>query len=57
MDGTSLTPEQEKINALRQVLPEAFTEGKARLGKTESHAWSKYKFLKRTVCAELGREK
>ena len=28
MDGTSLKPEQEKINALRQVLPEAFTEGK-----------------------------
>ena len=28
MDGTSLTPEQEKINALRQILPEAFTEGK-----------------------------
>ena len=28
MDGTSLTPEQEKINELRQVLPEAFSEGK-----------------------------
>ncbi len=28
MDGTSLTPEQEKLNALRQVLPEAFSEGK-----------------------------
>lgn len=28
MDGTSLTPEQEKLNALRQILPEAFTEGK-----------------------------
>lgn len=28
MDGTSLTPEQEKINALQQVLPEAFSEGK-----------------------------
>jgi len=28
MDGKSLTPEQEKINALKQVLPEAFTEGK-----------------------------
>ncbi|GEM_PF-19637 len=28
MDGKSLTPEQEKINALRQVLPEAFSEGK-----------------------------
>lgn len=28
MDGTSLTPEQEKINVLRQVLPEAFSEGK-----------------------------
>lgn len=28
MDGTSLTPEQEKLNALRQILPEAFTGGK-----------------------------
>ncbi|GAQ13481.1 type III restriction-modification system methylation subunit [Myroides odoratimimus] len=28
MDGKSLTPEQEKINSLRQVLPEIFTEGK-----------------------------
>lgn len=28
MDGTSLTSEQEKLNALRQVLPEAFSEGK-----------------------------
>ncbi|MCH8534121.1 MAG: site-specific DNA-methyltransferase [Flavobacteriaceae bacterium] len=28
MDGTSLTPEQEKLNTLKQVLPEAFTEGK-----------------------------
>lgn len=28
MDGTSLTPEQEKLNVLRQVLPEVFSEGK-----------------------------
>jgi len=28
MDGTSLTPEQEKLEALRQILPEAFSEGK-----------------------------
>jgi len=28
MDGASLTPEQEKLNALKQVLPEVFTEGK-----------------------------
>ncbi|HLV41339.1 MAG TPA: site-specific DNA-methyltransferase [Brumimicrobium sp.] len=28
MNGTSLTPEQEKLNALRQILPEAFSEGK-----------------------------
>jgi adenine-specific DNA-methyltransferase len=28
MDGTSLTPEQEKLNALKQVLPEVFAEGK-----------------------------
>ncbi len=28
MDGRSLTPEQEKLNALRQILPEAFSEGK-----------------------------
>jgi len=28
MDGMSLTPEQEKLNALRNILPEAFCEGK-----------------------------
>lgn len=28
MDGTSLTPEQDKLNAIRDILPEAFTEGK-----------------------------
>lgn len=28
MDGTSLTPQQEKLNALKQILPEAFAEGK-----------------------------
>nr|WP_299073074.1 site-specific DNA-methyltransferase [uncultured Allomuricauda sp.] len=28
MDGTSLTPQQQKLNALREVLPEAFAEGK-----------------------------
>ncbi len=28
MEGTSLTPQEEKLNALRQLLPEAFSEGK-----------------------------
>lgn len=28
MDGTSLTPEQEKLNELKKVLPEVFAEGK-----------------------------
>lgn len=28
MDGKSLTPEQEKLKALQQVLPEVFSEGK-----------------------------
>jgi len=28
MDGLSQTPEQDKINALREILPEAFSEGK-----------------------------
>lgn len=28
MDGSSLIPQQEKIEALRQILPEAFSEGK-----------------------------
>jgi len=28
MDGTSLTPEQEKLNALKRLLPEVFDEGK-----------------------------
>jgi|GEM_PF-5064815 len=36
MDGTSLTPEQEKLNALRQVLPEAFSEGKIDWEKHQS---------------------
>lgn len=28
MDGRSITPEKGKLNALRQILPEAFSEGK-----------------------------
>ncbi|MCR9015829.1 site-specific DNA-methyltransferase [Aquiflexum gelatinilyticum] len=28
MEGTSLTPQQEKVNALREILPEVFSEGK-----------------------------
>lgn len=28
MDGKSLSPEQEKLNAIRQIIPEAFSEGK-----------------------------
>lgn len=28
MEGNSLTPEQEKLNVLRQVLPEVFSEGR-----------------------------
>lgn len=28
MEGTSVTPEQDKLTALRKVLPEVFTEGK-----------------------------
>jgi adenine-specific DNA-methyltransferase len=28
MDGTSLTPQEEKLKALQQLLPEAFAEGK-----------------------------
>lgn len=28
MDGTSLTPHQEKLKQLKQILPDAFTEGK-----------------------------
>jgi adenine-specific DNA-methyltransferase len=28
MDGISLTPQEEKLNALKQILPEIFTEGK-----------------------------
>ena len=49
MDGTSLTPEQEKINALRQILPEAFSEGKidweklkATLGENVNFANERY---------------
>ena len=28
MEGTSLTPQQEKLKALQALLPEAFAEGK-----------------------------
>jgi len=28
MYGTSLTPQKEKLNALQQILPEAFNKGK-----------------------------
>ena len=49
MDGTSLTPEQEKLNALRQVLPEVFSEGridweklKATLGEDINFANERY---------------
>lgn len=28
MDGTSLTPDKEKLNAIKQLLPEVFSEGK-----------------------------
>lgn len=49
MDGTSLTPEQEKLNALRQILPEAFSEGKidweklkATLGESINFANERY---------------
>jgi adenine-specific DNA-methyltransferase len=49
MDGTSLTPEQEKLNALRQILPEAFSEGeidweklKATLGENINFANERY---------------
>lgn len=49
MDGTSLTPEQEKLKALRQILPEAFSEGKidweklkATLGKNINFSNERY---------------
>ena len=49
MDGTSQTPEQEKLNALRQLLPEVFSEGKidweklkATLGDTINFANERY---------------
>ena len=36
MNGASLAPEQEKLNALKQVLPEAFTEDKVDWGKLKA---------------------
>ncbi|WPR71981.1 DNA methyltransferase [Flavobacterium sp. NG2] len=49
MDGKSLTPEQEKLQALQQILPEAFTEGKidweklkATLGENINFAHERY---------------
>ena len=49
MDGTSLTPQQEKLNAIRHILPEAFSEGqldweklKATLGEDINFANERY---------------
>lgn len=49
MDGTSLTPEQEKLKALRQVLPEVVSEGqidweklKATLGENINFSNERY---------------
>ena len=49
MDGTNLTPEREKLNALRQILPEAFSEGeidweklKAAIGEDINFANERY---------------
>lgn len=36
MDGKSLSPEQEKLNAIRQIIPEAFSEGKLDLEKLKA---------------------
>lgn len=36
MDGKSVTPEQDKLNALRQLLPEVFCEGKVDWGKLKA---------------------
>lgn len=49
MEGTSLTPQEEKINALREVLPEVFSEGsidweklKATLGENINFSNERY---------------
>ena len=49
MDGASLTPQQEKLNALKEILPEAFSEGevdweklKATLGEDINFANERY---------------
>lgn len=44
MDGTSLTPEQEKLIALRQILPEAFSEGKIDWEKLKATLGDNIKF-------------
>lgn len=41
MDGTSLTPQQEKLKQLKQLLPEAFAEGKI--------DWEKFNYSRKLV--------
>jgi adenine-specific DNA-methyltransferase len=45
MDRLSLTPEQEKLNALRQILPEVFSEGKIDWEKLKATLGENINFL------------
>lgn len=36
MEGTSLTPQQQKLKALKALLPEAFAEGQLDWGKLKA---------------------
>lgn len=43
MDGTCQTPHQDKLEPLKKILPEAFSEGKIRLGEIKSNPGGRYK--------------
>ena len=45
MDGKSLTPQQQKLDALKQILPEAFTEGKIDWEKLQATLGQNINFL------------
>lgn len=49
MDGLSQTPEQDKINALREILPEAFSKGKIDWEKLEVPPREKVNFRKLSI--------
>ncbi len=53
MDGKSLTPEQEKLDALKKVLPEVFAEGKVDWKKEELIAYDNASIAEQDVRGKM----